>query len=475
MRRRTLLGSGLAMAAVAAASPGLAQARTRRLSWNRFRQTPGYRALGDAIDRMRRNRDPADPDSWEYWARIHQTDCPHGQGYFLAWHRGYLARFEARLRAISGVATLTVPYWDYFTDPQMPIEFRQQETPFFYWSRTNTDVSAALGYGFTDPSVTDFERGRPNAMEPSIEQWPHNRVHSVIGGEMGGMLSPRDPIFWLHHANVDRLWSAWVRAGGGRAMPSRDAPYWRGSFSYGREAPMARIDTYDTAGLGYDYDVETLPAPTFRLAPPAPAARALRMAPGGTDGRTLSLSETDQPLVLGERSFSVRVPLDAAGRSTVEAVLAPPPPPPPPAPVVGAPPGAAPAPRPVMAAPPPPQVNIVLDDVRLTEVGREGGFFYDVYVNLPRRGSAPEMTRLVGSFGPFDIATAAAHAGDEGHAAHDEGRGARIVLPATEILRDLPPDALRRLTVSFVRVDGPISPRGPAITVGALRVEVAGG
>ena len=42
-----------------------------------------------------------------------------------------------------------------------------------------------------------------------LEQQPHDHVHVDVGA--GGLMSdPRtaalDPIFWLHHANIDRLW-----------------------------------------------------------------------------------------------------------------------------------------------------------------------------------------------------------------------------------------------------------------------------
>ena len=38
---------------------------------------------------------------------------------------------------------------------------------------------------------------------------PHNRGHSWIGGDMGLIISPRDPAFWFHHAQVDRIWHLW--------------------------------------------------------------------------------------------------------------------------------------------------------------------------------------------------------------------------------------------------------------------------
>jgi tyrosinase len=38
-------------------------------------------------------------------------------------------------------------------------------------------------------------------------------VHAAVGGDMSGMRSPLDPIFWLHHCNIDRLWARWNALG----------------------------------------------------------------------------------------------------------------------------------------------------------------------------------------------------------------------------------------------------------------------
>jgi tyrosinase len=47
-----------------------------------------------------------------------------------------------------------------------------------------------------------------------LEGWPngptmHNRVHVWVGGDMGPSTSPNDPIFYLNHCNVDRIWAGW--------------------------------------------------------------------------------------------------------------------------------------------------------------------------------------------------------------------------------------------------------------------------
>jgi tyrosinase len=38
----------------------------------------------------------------------------------------------------------------------------------------------------------------------------HNRVHVFVGGDMLPSSSPNDPVFFLNHCNVDRIWSAWL-------------------------------------------------------------------------------------------------------------------------------------------------------------------------------------------------------------------------------------------------------------------------
>lgn len=42
-----------------------------------------------------------------------------------------------------------------------------------------------------------------------LEQGPHTAIHSAIGGDMTVGTSPNEPLFFLHHCEVDRLWSLW--------------------------------------------------------------------------------------------------------------------------------------------------------------------------------------------------------------------------------------------------------------------------
>jgi tyrosinase len=73
----------------------------------------------------------------------------------------------------------------------------------------------------------------------------HNAVHLWVGGaagppddNAGGTMtlntSPNDPVFWLHHANIDRLWDTWERRHGAQYVPATspvpgqgiDSPMW---------------------------------------------------------------------------------------------------------------------------------------------------------------------------------------------------------------------------------------------------------
>jgi tyrosinase len=454
--RRTMIGSGLAAAGLVAAGEALAAPPRLRVSWQAFRNTPSYARFVSAVATMKANTNANDPNSWLYWANVHQNFCPHGVPYFLTWHRGYIYRFEQQIRAVSGDASFNLPYWDYYANASLPTEFTNPangNNPL--WNpRTNTNVSAALGYGFTQPQWVNFPRNWPTPMEPQIESLPHNQVHNIIGGFMPTMQSPRDPIFWVHHANIDRLWCAWLAAGGGRSMPAVNDGYWNGAFVYGSTPGMAKIQTRDTVStLGYTYDNERLPRPPVPRTPRRPTFRAVPFNGEKTVNGILSLGDSAGGLTLDETSFSVQVPLGDQGRRRAGLLRSAPP-----------------------RAEAPVEINVVLDDVALTKIGEGGGYYYKVYVNLPAAGGAPEASHLIGTVGAFEIAGALHHASPDGadHANHVDADGkARLTLPATDALRGLSAAQLSQLVVSFVRVDGANAPKGPAITIGDFSVQAA--
>ena len=115
--------------------------------------------------------------------------------------------------------------------------------------------------------------------EPRLDQNPHFFTHFALGGDMAEFSTVgADPIFYLHHANMDRLWESWNRLG--NKNPT-DPKYLTRKFAYGDRSGK-RVDlpvsaTDRTAQLGYGYDsYEKAPKPQ-RLTSSEAAAREAAM------------------------------------------------------------------------------------------------------------------------------------------------------------------------------------------------------
>jgi tyrosinase len=75
---------------------------------------------------------PSDPRNWYRLALAHALDCPHGNWWFLVWHRGYVGWFEQICRELSGDPTFALPYWDWTAnpDPSKPFQARVPDVMF---------------------------------------------------------------------------------------------------------------------------------------------------------------------------------------------------------------------------------------------------------------------------------------------------------------------------------------------------------
>ena len=462
--RRRFLQSSLSLALVPLL-PRVAMSTSVsvRPSWQVFCLTPQLQSFYNAVASMKAVKDSTNPNSWAYWVETHRANCPHGVSYFLAWHRGFIHRFEAKLREISGDASLVLPYWNYYDSPAIPPEFLDPASPLYRGDRTGTDVSGALSYDAFADTVLRFQRGKTHAFETIIESRPHNLVHNLIGGAMSSIrISPRDPVFWVHHANIDRLWVAWLKAGGGRKEPLTTNTYWSGNLYYGPAvAGMPRVWTADTTTyLGYHYDDETMPtqSSSAALATSAMSGSATPLRPATRVSVPFGKSRA---LSLDEQSLNVDVALSATDAARVRSLML--------QPAAAGSAGDGP-------------VRVVLDGVHLTGLGHKGGYFYNVYLNLPAQPGTGKAAGayLLGSVGAFEISVAQMKASMKGMhdmsdmagAAASQGHGARLVFPATDVLQRIWPDNLDKLSVSFVRVDGSRHPaKGVVMKVDAFRVE----
>ena len=231
-------------------------------------------AYRDGVQAMRDldQSDPGNPISWTSQASIHRDTCPHGNWFFLPWHRAYLYYFESIIRDLSGFDAFKLPYWDWTRNPQIPSTFWGSGNPLSH-NRSATG-STNMPAEFVGLNVIqevmanqDFEdfasykssapRGGSGGGSAQLESAPHNRVHGRIGGDMGTYMSPLDPIFWLHHANVDRIWASWNEAGNMNSSdPDLTDFVLAGNFfdSDGDPVDVTVLDTYATTQLGYRYD-----------------------------------------------------------------------------------------------------------------------------------------------------------------------------------------------------------------------------
>ena len=184
----------------------------------------------DAVAKMKA-LPSSDPRNWTRQAEIHNNHCPHGNWYFLPWHRAYLYYFEEICRELTGNNAFALPYWNWTKNPGIPGVF---------WGGTSNplfDTTRLLGPGgsiapeFVGPSVMEDILSEPNFLifgssqtaSGRLEATPHNNVHTTILGNMGGFMSPLDPVFWTHHNMVECCWVHWNIV---RSHPNTNDPAW---------------------------------------------------------------------------------------------------------------------------------------------------------------------------------------------------------------------------------------------------------
>ena len=291
---------------------------------------PELTAYANAIEAMQALPN-TDPLSWAYQANMHATwfsppppepapagelpgwtTCEHFNLFFWPWHRMYLYWFERIIREMSGDATFALPYWDY-SDPNqrvLPAPFRDPASPLFVAERdadVNNGIAPGAGLDFIFDHCAGLAETVFDFASSSLEGTPHGQVHVWVAGA-GGLMAgfdtaARDPIFWLHHANIDRLWESWVALGNANSSD----PTWLANAvnsdngrpydffdEAGAQVATIRVvnEVLDLPTLGYQYealaDLSTCPA-------------FLRVSPGGEEAVAATPFPTPEgPLELGD-------------------------------------------------------------------------------------------------------------------------------------------------------------------------------
>ncbi|MBN3862261.1 tyrosinase family protein [Pseudomonas frederiksbergensis] len=270
---------------------------------------------------------PDEPQHPDYRNGAHQGPA------FLPWHRAFLLQFEAALQTVD--SNVSVPYWDWSADATNPKQSlvwtkewmggdgdpndheRVQDGPFAY-AKGDWDLEPYPEYGYTEPglrrefekhvtslpnqndigmamkeqfydmppySASPFNLGFRNRLEGWITQVAdpdvttpgsqlHNRVHLWIGGHMYWMISPSDPVFFLHHCFIDKIWADW------QAKKQKNDPKWAPWYApinggppghnYNDKLwpfPQTVRAVMDITALGYQYEPVSLFQPSFPKSP----------------------------------------------------------------------------------------------------------------------------------------------------------------------------------------------------------------
>jgi hypothetical protein len=217
-------------------------------------QPEEWKTLAAAIATMRQRDDLSTTptplnqaiDSYEWFVKMHGATtapfgCEHDSELIWTWHRGFLLNFETVINASRppGSKPIGLPYWDWTDIPTgkngFPASYEDTASPLYHdrtphptppgqpkvppldlvnasAHETGRNLIARLvqlndwgQFGGTAKSGPD--QGLPGGLEQHV----HNGIHwPYIGKDnKNTVLAVRDPIFWAHHAMLDKVFTDW--------------------------------------------------------------------------------------------------------------------------------------------------------------------------------------------------------------------------------------------------------------------------
>ena len=240
-------------------------------------------------------------------AEIHKRAC------FLPWHRGYLLDLERRLQVID--ASVALPYWKF--DAPAPNVFTRDfmgipdgtglvdftnTNPLISWTLRifgegngrirripsfNTSTQKASEVQNSENATLALGSGRRGIYSDfrnNMEADPHGAAHRSFEGQIGAIgRAPADPLFFMLHTNIDRLWAKWQWITSGNRYDPAD------SNAYNRQGSgNPRLGSHE--GIG-NYTLDTMwpwngelgrPRPPVAPGGPYPASPLTVSAPGDT-------------------------------------------------------------------------------------------------------------------------------------------------------------------------------------------------
>lgn len=298
--------------------PVLAQTqRTRRGASSLSATSDDVVAFGEGMALMKRRRDDR---SWARQNTIHSRNGQHNNGLFLPWHRLQLLHLERIIAGLTGHTTFAIPYWDSQEHLTLPSWITDEDALLYERQRARgvdtLDFNAARWARspyMSRLTSDDFETfaGKLPTGAGMVEGYGHNYIHELVGGLMKRLTTAAsDPIFWLHHSNVDRVWATWHARQAASAYPAAWTARTLNGFvgGQGEDTGEWRVESVlETRALGYGYDI-LYPFPVFNVPEVGP--------PGAT--RRIPLGSVIYPMraegAAGQGGLSLTLPAEAVAR-----------------------------------------------------------------------------------------------------------------------------------------------------------------
>jgi tyrosinase len=213
--------------------------------------------------------------TWDRFVAWHSAvmGIAHSRPIFAPWHRVMLRTIEQLMQQVLGDTTFGLPYWDWAADGQLsqaaqlssplwdnacmgtassapgpftlaafPIVLASNSAGMLVQANRALQRNRGVGVpGISNPvlpkkvstaaalSIVPFDNApwdrNSTLFRNRVEGWKppndlHNRVHIWVGGDMLPASSPNDPVFYLNHCNVDRIWEAWMVKNGRNYLPT---------------------------------------------------------------------------------------------------------------------------------------------------------------------------------------------------------------------------------------------------------------
>ncbi|MDJ0597873.1 MAG: tyrosinase family protein [Crocosphaera sp.] len=300
--------------------------------------------------------------SWDNCTHAPNQGGQNSVIHFLPWHRLYVHHFEKIVRKLANDPEFSLPYWGYISlfDTELPDKtLLTMPTEF----RSPADVSNALYESARDKSLTAGEPftetfSQENLLDPveglrrqkvyadfneQIDVRPHGLIHVYLGGginEDTDLFNPIynrtqtdegetqyglmtnvpsagfDPIFWMHHGNIDRLWAQWTNETNVIVTPEE---LQKVTWPYQFFEPNGEVVAYDMEevvnavyNMDYVYDDGS--------SPNAVVKSNLRTLMANQLPRTLLGSEQTETTVGTEQEFTQTVPLAPQLRNQLNSI-----------------------------------------------------------------------------------------------------------------------------------------------------------